>query len=70
MRAIKITAKVDEEVWADLEALAEETGRSLSSLLTEAIGDYVRKHRNRPEVLDHLEASMHEHHVLGLKLAE
>ncbi|MFA9462246.1 hypothetical protein [Thiohalorhabdus methylotrophus] len=70
MSAIKISSKVEEEVWADLHALAEETDRSLSGLLTEAIRDYVRKHRIRPEVMDHLEASMRENDELGRRLAE
>lgn len=70
MSAIKISSKVEEAVWADLHDLAEETDRNLSSLLTEAIRDYVRKHRIRPEVLEHLESSIRENDELGQRLAE
>jgi len=38
--------------------------------LTEAIEDYLRRHRVRPEVLSHLEDSMKAHQSLGHKLAQ
>ncbi len=37
---------------------------------TEPIGDFVRKRRLRPVVLDHLEESMSENEELGKRLAE
>jgi len=70
MGSIKISSKVDEEVWNELKALAEESHRNVSGVLTEAIADYVRRHRVRPEVLSHLEASMEENETLGHLLAE
>ncbi|HSH40877.1 MAG TPA: hypothetical protein VK973_02000 [Arenicellales bacterium] len=70
MSTIKISSKVEESVWNDLKDLAGESHRSVSGLLTEAIADYVRRHRIRPEVLDHLEASMVENEELGRLLAE
>jgi hypothetical protein len=39
-------------------------------LLTEAISEFVRKRRLRPEVLDHLENSMDENEELDKRLAE
>ena len=38
-------------------------------LLTEAIREYVRRKRIRPDVLDHLEASMNQNEELGKLLA-
>ncbi len=70
MAAIKISARVEAAVWEELEALAAENGRTVSSVLTEAIADYVRRHRMRPEVLSHLEDSIRENETLGRLLAE
>jgi len=69
MPAVKISSQVDEAVWHDLESLAEETHQSISGLLNEAISDYVRRRRARPEVLRHLEDSMSENEELGRLLA-
>lgn len=70
MPAIKISSKVEEEVWEDLRALADESHQSISGLLTEAIRDYVRRRRVRPVVLRHLEDSIAENEELGRLLAE
>ena len=69
MPAIKISSKVEEQVWNDLKALARESHRNVSGLLTEAIADYVRRHRVRPEVLRHLDDSIRENERLGRLLA-
>ena len=70
MQNIKISSKVDEDVWNDLKSLAQETHQNVSGLLTEAIRDYVRRRRVRPEVLSHLDASMDENEELGKLLAK
>lgn len=70
MSAIKISSKVDEEVWEDLKALARESDRHISGVLTEAIQEYVRRRRVRPVVLHHLEDSMDDNEELGRLLAE
>jgi predicted transcriptional regulator len=70
MAAIKISSKVDEAAWSDLKELAEETHQSISGLLTEAIEDYVHRHRVRPDVLRQLEDSMDENEELGRLLAK
>lgn len=69
MAAIKISSKVEESVWRDLQDLARESHQSISGLLSEAIRDYVRRRRVRPEVLDHLEASIGRNEELGRRLA-
>ena len=69
MQSIKISSKVDEDAWNELKALASETHQSVSGLLTEAVRDYVKKKRVRPEVLNHLEQSMTENEELGRLLA-
>jgi predicted transcriptional regulator len=70
MPSVKISSKVDEATWHELKALASETHQNLSGLLTEAIRDYVKRKRVRPEVLDHLERSMNENETLGKLLAK
>ena len=70
MAAIKISSTVEESVWRELRAVAEESHQSIGGLLTEAIRDYVRRRRVRPEVLKHLEDSMAENEELGRLLAQ
>ena len=70
MAAIKISSKVEQTEWLALQELARESHQTISGLLTEAIGDYVRRRRLRPLVLDHLEASMTENEELSRRLAE
>ena len=70
MATIKISSKVERAEWRALQELARESHQTISGLLTEAIGDYVRRRRLRPVVLDRLEASMAENEELGRRLAE
>lgn len=70
MTTIKISSKVEEQVWNDLRALAEESHQTVSGVLTEAIAEYVRRRRVRPEVLQHLEDSIQENEELGRLLAQ
>ena len=69
MSAIKISSKVDAAAWEDLKVLAQERNQSVSSILTEAIQDYVRRYRIRSDVLRHLEDSMRDNEELGRLLA-
>ena len=69
MQNIKISSKVDEAVWEELKALARERHQNVSGLLTEAISEYVRRKRVRPEVLNHLDDSMNQNDELGKLLA-
>jgi predicted transcriptional regulator len=70
METVKISSKVDEDAWNELTVLAAQTHQNVSVLLTEAIRDYVKRKRVRPEVLTHLEQSMAENEKLGKLLAE
>ena len=69
MPSIKISSKVDEQVWSELRALTEESHQSVSGVLTEAISEYLQRRRVRPEVLKHLDASIDENRRLGELLA-
>jgi predicted transcriptional regulator len=68
--SIKISSKVDEDTWNELKALAAETHQNVSGVLTEAIRDYIKRKRVRPEVLNHLERSIADNEELGRLLAK
>lgn len=70
MATVKVSSKVDEGVWNEFRALAQESGRSISSLLTEAIREFLQRKRVRPVILRHLENSMEENERLGRLLGE
>jgi len=69
MVKIKISSKVEQSEWEALQAIAYESNQSIAGLLSEAVADYVRKRRMRPEVLSHLEDSINENEELGHRLA-
>jgi predicted transcriptional regulator len=70
MAKIKISSKVERREWEALQALAAESNQSISGLLTEAVAEYVRKRRLRPQVMAHLEDSIAENEELGKLLAQ
>lgn len=70
MATIKISSKVEAQVWEELRQLAKESHQNVSGLLTEAISDYLQRRRIRPAVLDHLSDSMDENDELGHLLAK
>ena len=69
MAAIKVSSKVEESAWEELRAMADESHRSISGLLTDAIREYVQRRRIRPDVLRHLDDSVRENEELGRLLA-
>ena len=69
MATVKISSKVEEAVWGELRALADESHQNVSGLLTEAIREYIRRRRVRPEVLEHLDDSIDRNEELGKLLA-
>jgi hypothetical protein len=70
MAKIKISSKVERREWEALQALAAESNQSIAGLLTEAVAEYVRKRRLRPQVMAHLEDSIAENEELGKLLAQ
>ncbi len=70
MTTIKISSRVDEAAWNELRNLARETKRSVSGVLSEAIEEYLERHRVRPDALRHLEDSMRENEELGKLLGQ
>jgi hypothetical protein len=70
MPTIKISSKIDEAVWDELKLVAKESHQNISGLLTEAVSEYLGKHRVRPVVSDHLRDSIRENEALGKLLAK
>lgn len=70
MTAVKISSKVEEEVWNELRLHANESNQSVSGILTDAIREYLERRRVRPRVLRHLEDSIRDNQELGKRLAE
>ena len=70
MATIKISSKVEAEVWDELRALTSESGQTISSALTEAVREYVMRRRVRPEVMSALETSIRKNRELGRLLAQ
>ena len=66
---MKFSSKIDERAWEDLKRIAKESHKSVSGLLTEAVEQYVKRHRVRPEVLEHLEDSIRDNEELYRRLA-
>lgn len=70
MTKIRISSKVEQSEWEALQTIADESRQNISDLLSEALADYVRKRRLRPEVLSHLNDSIGENKKLGQLLAK
>ena len=70
MSTIKVSSKVEEDVWNELKAVARESHQNVSGILTEAISDYLRRRRVRPIVKNHLKDSIRENEELGKLLAK
>ena len=69
MVTIKISSRVEAQVWEELRMLAKESHQNVSDLLAEAISEYLQRRRIRPAVLDHLSDSIQENDELGQLLA-
>jgi predicted transcriptional regulator len=70
MKPIKVSSKVDEHIWNDLKAMADESHRTISGLLTDAISEYLDRRRVRPNVLQHARDSVAANEELVRRLAE
>ena len=70
MATIKISSRVEEQVWEELRMLAKESHQNVYGLLIEAISDYLQRRRVRSVVLEHLSDSMTENDKLGHLLAK
>jgi len=70
MVAVKISSKMEEKTWKELQRLSKQTHQSISGLLTEAVDAYLKKRTVRDSVLEHLQQSVSENEELGRLLAK
>lgn len=67
---IKVSTLVDKKVWDAMKDLSEETHQSLSGMLSEALEEYIRRKRLRPDFLKQMDQSLEENEALGRLLAK
>lgn len=70
MKLTKFATQVDATVLRDLRAHAKEQGKSISKLVTEALGDYLKKSRSRPAFRSAMDEVLDEHAELLQRLAK
>lgn len=68
--SVKISTIIDEKLWREFKKHAQENHQSLSHLMNEALREFLRKRRIRPEFLKHIENSVNENDRLGAWLAK
>ena len=67
---VKFSSKMEREALEALRAHAQEEGRTLSGILTEAVQDYLGKKRVRPAFREAADAVLAEHDELLARLAQ
>jgi hypothetical protein len=66
MKLVKFSTQVDEKVLRDLRAVAAETDKSISTLVTEALSAHLQRVRVRPAFQRAMDEVLGEHaEVLG-----
>jgi hypothetical protein len=70
MAKVKFASLVDAKVLKDLRAYAAETDRSISSMVSEALAEYLAKVKVRPAFQSAMEEVLAEHEDLLNRLAK
>ncbi len=70
MKAIKFATQIDEEVLKDLKAYVRQTDRSISSVVTEAVAEYIHRAKLRPAFRDAMNEVLDNHAELFKRLAK
>lgn len=69
-KMVKFASQIDEAALNELRALAEQTDKSISRLLTEAVTDYLKRARVRPEFVKATERVLSDNSELLKRLAK
>ncbi len=70
MKAIKFATQIDEKVLKDLKSYVNETDRSISSVVTEAVAEYLQRSKLRPAFRSAMDEVLDEHEELLTRLAK
>ncbi len=69
MKLKKFATQIDESTLEDLRAYARETGRSISGVVSEAVGEYLKRASVRPAFRDAMDEVLADHAELLKRLA-
>lgn len=70
MTAKKFATQIDEQVLKDLKKYVQESDRSISGVITEAVADFLQKVRVRPMFRSAMEEVINENEELLTRLAK
>lgn len=70
MKVKKFATQIDEKVLKDLKSYVNETDRSISSVVTEAVAEYLQRIKVRPAFRNAMEEVLAEHSELLKRLAK
>lgn len=70
MKLKKFATQIDESTLEDLRVYAKSAGRSISSVVTEAVGEYLKKTSVRPAFRNAMDEVLNDHADLLSRLAK
>ena len=70
MKAKKFATQIDEKVLKDLKSYVNETDRSISSVVTEAVAEYLHRSKLRPAFHSAMDEVLDAHQELLKRLAK
>lgn len=70
MKAKKFATQIDEKVLKDLKSFVSQTDRSISSVVTEAVAEYLHRVKVRPAFRKAMDEILDEHSELLERLAK
>lgn len=70
VKAKKFATQIDEKVLKDLKSFVNQTDRSISSVVTEAVAEYLHRARLRPAFRNAMDEILDEHSELLQRLAK
>jgi hypothetical protein len=70
MKLKKFATQIDETALAELRAYAKSTGRSISGVVTEAVGEYLQRVSVRPAFRSAMDEVLEDHAELLKRLAK
>jgi uncharacterized membrane protein YheB (UPF0754 family) len=70
MKAKKFATQIDEDVLAELKSYVKEANRSISSVVTDAVAEYLQRSKMRPAFRSAMDEVLDEHEELLKRLAK
>ncbi len=70
MKAKKFATQIDEKVLKDLKSYVNESDRSISSVVTEAVAEYLQRSKLRPAFRSAIDEVLEDHEELLKRFAK